>query len=350
MQKDRDLSFDAFRGAAIIAVVAIHTSATGFSWRYSATGEWNFFFLVAYRQLLSFAVPAFLFISGYWSSKKPIKSLGDYKTFLIRRLSRILIPYFFWSFILLGYEAIKTHDVNVYRIIFKLLTGGACPGYFFIIVVAQLYTITPLLKYINRKRYGLILVLILNIISLLALYLSRVYNIIGHLPAALPFYSWVIFYEIGLLIGSCNDKTFAPQNMRFFILPVLLVSLLASELEGTILLLKYDNLNFAVSAVKYSSFFYSVCIILGFLLVRERIRYWPKSLVSIGNHSFGIYLIHVPVLNQVVDLVQKSSTIYSFQPLYQFIVVLITISICFVLIRITQKLLPKSLCYRILGF
>jgi len=350
MQKDRDLSFDAFRGLAIIAVVAIHTSDTGFPWRYSATGEWNFFFLVAYRQLLNFAVPAFIFISGYWLSKEPIKSLKDYKTFLIKRLSLIFIPYLFWAFILLGYAVVKTHDINVYRIIFKLLTGGAGRGYFFIILIAQLYVITPLLQYINRKPYALILVLILNIISLSALYLSRVYNIIGHLPAALPFYSWIIFYEIGLLIGSCGDKTFVAKNMRFFILPALLVFLLASELEGMILLLKYDNLSFAASAVKYSSFLYSVSIILGFLFIRERIRYWPKSLVLIGSYSFGIYLIHPFILDKVVNTFQKINIVYALQPLYQFIVVLITISICFVLIRITRKLLPKTFCYKILGF
>jgi surface polysaccharide O-acyltransferase-like enzyme len=217
-------------------------------------------------------------------------------------------------------------------------------------MISQLYIITPLLQYINRKRYGLVLVLILNIVSLLALYLSRVYNIIGHLPAALPFYSWIIFYEIGLLTGSGDYKTFVPKNMRFFILPALLVSLLASELEGMILLLKYDNLDFAVSSTKYSSFFYSVCIILGFLFVRERIRYWPKSLVSIGHYSFGIYLMHVPVLNQVTSLVQKSSTIYSFQPLYQFIVVTLTILICLVIINITRRLLPTSFCVKVLGF
>lgn len=350
MQRDRDISFDALRGAAIIAVIAIHTIATGFSSRYSATGQWNFLFLIAFRQLLNFAVPAFIFISGYWSSKKPMKLFRDYKTFLIRRLSRVLIPYLFWSFILLGYEAVKLHDVNVYSVILRLLTGGACPGYFFIVVIAQLYIITPLLNYINRQRYGLMLVLIFNIVSLLALYLSRVFNIIDHLPAALPFYSWIIFYEIGLLVGNCNDKTFASQNKRFFILPVFLVSLLTSELEGMIILLKYDNLDFAVSAVKYSSFFYSICIILGFLLVRERIRYWPKSLVSIGNYSFGIYLIHIPILNQVANLVQKSSTIYSFQPLYQFITIVLTMLTCLVIIYIMRRLLPQPFCVKVLGF
>jgi surface polysaccharide O-acyltransferase-like enzyme len=350
MQRDRDISFDALRGVAIIAVIAIHTSATGFSCRYSATGWWNFPFLIAYRQLLNFAVPAFIFISGYWSSKKPMKLFRDYKTFLIRRLTRVLIPYLFWSFILLGYEAINLHNVNVYRVILKLLTGSACPGYFFIVVIAQLYIITPLLNYINRHRYGSILVLIFNLVSLLALYLSRVFNIIGHLPAALPFYSWIIFYELGLLVGNCSDKTFAPQNLRFLILPIFLVSLLASELEGMIILLKYDNLDFAVSAVKYSSFFYSICIILGFLFVRERIRYWPKSLVLIGNYSFGIYLIHMPILNQVANLVQKSSTIYSFQPLYQFITIILSMLTCLVIIYIMRMLLPQPFCVKVLGF
>ena len=63
MQKDRDTSFDAFRGIAIIAVTAIHAIDSDFSRRHSLTGEWNFFFLVTYRQLLNFAVSVFIFIS-----------------------------------------------------------------------------------------------------------------------------------------------------------------------------------------------------------------------------------------------------------------------------------------------
>jgi len=344
MQKDRDLSFDAFRGVAIIAVVAIH------SWRCPTTGWWNPFFIVTYRQLLNFAVPVFVFISGYWLSKKQIKSLHDYKTFLIRRLSRVLIPYLFWSLVLIGYEAAKTHDVDVYRIILKLLTGGVVKGYFFIILITQLYIITPLLQYINSKSYGLILVLIFNTLSLLVLYLSRVFNVIGYVPAALPFYSWVVFYEIGLLLGGGARKISVPKNMRYFILPAVFVTLLISGLETSILLSKYNNLAFANSAVKYSSFLYSVCIIAGFLFLRERVRYWPKLLVTIGNYSFGIYLIHILILDKVVNFVQKANIIYSFTILYELVVVSITIAICIILISITRKLLPQSFCTKVLGF
>ncbi len=349
MQKRRDPSFDAFRGIAIIAVIAIHAIDTVFSWRCPTTGGWNLFFIVTYRQLLNFAVPAFIFISGYWMSRKPLESFGDYKAFLSKRLPRVLIPYLFWSFALLGYEAIKTHDIDIQQITFKLLTGRATTIYFFILVISQLYIITPLLQYINRKRYGLILVLILNVISLLSAYLSRL-HFNYWIPVSSVFYSWIIFYEIGLLTGNRKNKIFTPKDVRIFILPAILVCLLISGLEARILLSKYDSWYFAIAPVKYSSFLYSACIIFGFLFVREYFSYWPKFLVTIGRYSFGIYLIHMAVLRQVVIAVHNIDIIYSIPALYQFAVVLITISICVVMIGITRKLLPKSFCNGVLGF
>ena len=141
-----------------------------------------------------------------------------------------------------------------------------------------------------------------------------------------------------------------PKNMHIFILPAILVCLLISGLEASVLLSKYDDWYFAVASVKYSSFLYSVCVILGFLLAREHFNHWPKFLVKLGSCSFGIYLIHIIVLNRVLNIVPKSNIIYSLQPLYPLAVVFITISLCFVVISITRKLLPKSFCHKVLGF
>ena len=124
MQEKRDLSFDAFKGVAIIAVVAIHAVYAGGS-PYSPA-------YVYYRQLLNFSVPLFFFIAGYWSSRAKIESLRDYIHFLSGRLSRVLIPYFFWSALLLGYSAYCSGCIDLYRIIVVLLTGGACLGYYFV--------------------------------------------------------------------------------------------------------------------------------------------------------------------------------------------------------------------------
>ena len=352
MQKDRDLSFDAFRGLAIIAVVAIHAAYLGFSIRTAPNGQWNFPFLVAYCQLLNFAVPAFLFISGYWSSKKLIESQKDYRVFLVRRLSRILVPYFFWSFILLGYAAIREQKVDVYQIIFKLMTGRAAVPYYpyyFIIAIAQLYILTLLLSHINRKPYGLTLVVVLNILGLLVLYLSRL-KVIWHLPATLPFYLWIVFYEMGLLIGTCIDRLFFFKKLRSLILPSILISILVSEMEGFAILSRFNDTFFAVSATKYSSFLYSVFMILGFLVLRERIGHWPKFLVVMGRYSFGIYLIHIIILTRVAGLIRHVGIIYLFQPAYQFITVLLTLVICLLFIVVARRLLPESFCGKVLGF
>ncbi len=339
MQKDRDQSFDAFRGLAMIAVVGIHVLFLGGYWGSS---------LLFYCQLFDFGVPVLIFISGYWTSQKSIKSLKDYRVFLTRRLTRILIPYLFWSFLFLAYAAIRTGDINVQKIIVKLLLGRASFPYFFIILIAQFYLIAPLLYYINRKRYGLILVLIVNVISLSLSYPLRL-NYDNWTPFLVTFCSWIIFYEIGLLAGRCDNRIFAMKGGLLFILPVLLACLGISQLEGVIILSKYNDMDFAAHSLKYSSFLYSVCVIFGFLFLREHFRSWPKLLVTIGYFSFGIYLIHVPVLTRVVR-VFKATVIYSYPVLYQLVVGLMTISICLALIGVTRLLLPKPFCRRVFGF
>jgi len=350
MQQDRDLSFDVFRGLAMAAVVAAHGFGTVYPDDYSSIGKWNFYFLLAYVQPLLFTVPALFFMSGYWSSKRPINSLRDYRFFLARKLSRVLIPYLFWSLVILGYGAVKTQRLDVHAIVLKLLTGGASYPYYFIIALVQLYLLTPLLHYVNHRRCGPMLLFALAVVSLSALYLSRVYGVIFHLPLYLPFYSWIIYYELGLLIATNPNKTLFPEKARLFILPAALVCLLASEIEAAVLVSKCNNLPFAISPVKYSTFSYSVCIIAAFLIARERISRWPKFLANCGNYSFGIYLIHLPVLNQVAQLVRRSETIYSFQPLYQVTITVLTLLFCLVIIGLARKVLPKTFCVRILGF
>jgi peptidoglycan/LPS O-acetylase OafA/YrhL len=357
MQKDRDLSFDVFRGFAIIAVVALHAAYMEFFSDTVPKGQWNWnlSFLVTYCQLLTFSVPVFLFISGYWIATKPeIESWGDYKTFLINRLSRVLIPFFFWSVVLLGYAAIQEKRFNLNQILFNLVTGRAAAPYYpyyFILVLARLYVLTPLFQYVNSKQHGPTLIVVLNLIGLLALYLSRI-GMISHIPITLPFYLWMIFYELGLLAGSRTDtdEVFLPKNLYFLILPGIFISLLISEMEGLTILSKFKDPFFAAAITRFSSFLYSVFVILCFLAFKKRISRWPDLLVTLGKYSFGIYLIQTPVLNQVAYLVRKSSAIHSFQSLYQLTVVLITISICFIIINVTRKLLPESFCYKILGF
>jgi probable poly-beta-1,6-N-acetyl-D-glucosamine export protein len=347
MPENRDLSFDAFRGLAIIAVVAIHAAHLG-----GSPHSGGFLY---YRQLLNFCIPAFFFISGYWVSRKPIDSLAGYKAFLWKRFSRIFVPYLFWSSLILGYSAVKMGNVDGYKTVLLLLTGGACVGYYFVIAIAQLYILTPVLQYLNRKLggYGLILVLVFNMTCLLALYLSRLFNVIWHLPAALPFYSWIIYYEMGLFWKGHYERTVTPRKIRLFrpfILFAIVASLLISVMEVIIILSKYDNPDFAAFYTKFSTLLYSVCVILGFLFYREYFGRLPRLLITVGRYSFGTYLIHAIVLGLVVKIFNGIGIIHSFQPLHQLVLVATTLLICLVLIVAARSMLPKFIYRKILGF
>ena len=350
MQKHRDNSFEAFRGIAIIAVVAIHAIFLVHGQGYSIIPEWNLYFLVGYQQLFNFAVPVFLFISGYWISNTPIESFEDYKAFLTKRLSRIVIPYLFWSVILLGYDAVKNQNIDAYSILMNLLTGRTSPPYYFILLIAQFYILTPVLQYINRKRYGMAIILGCNCISLLAIYLSKVYGVIGYVPAFRPFSSWLIFYQIGLWAANKNNPICLGSKTRCFIIPALLISILISQLEAGVLLLGNDHLSAAATQLKFSSFFYAACVIASFLCIKDRVKKWPTMLVTIGHYSFGIFLIHMMVLGGVFRMTQKINVIYSFQPAYQVMIVGATLLICCCLIGIARKIFGKSLCRNVLGF
>jgi probable poly-beta-1,6-N-acetyl-D-glucosamine export protein len=345
-QENRDNAFDTFRGFAIIAVIATHAI-------YSGGSPHNGGF-VYYRQLLNFCVPAFFFISGYWASRKQIMCLAEYKAFLWRRLSRILLPYLFWSFLVIGYSILKTRYFDGSKTLFLLLTGGACMGYYFIIAITQLYLLTPILQYLNRKLglYAVALSLMVNMIGFFVLYLSRLFNVIHHLPAAMLFYSWIIYYEFGLFAGEKEMAvpTRKTRLFRPFVLYALLVSAIISMMETIVILAKFENPAFAAFPTKYSSLLYSTCVIIGFIFYREYFECFPRLFGKIGRYSFGIYLIHMFVLGEVVWIFSRFNLFYLFQPLRQFLLVVTTLSICLVLIAAARRVLPKLVYSKILGF
>jgi surface polysaccharide O-acyltransferase-like enzyme len=345
MQEKRDLSFDAFKGVAIIAVVAIHAIYAGGS-PYSPA-------FVYYRQLLNFSVPLFFFIAGYWSSMAKIESLRDYTHFLRGRLSRVLIPYFFWSAILLGYEAYCSGSIDLYQIIFKLFTGGACLGYYFVIAIAQVYVLTPVLQYINRRFewYGFAAITIFGLAAFFILYLSRYFEVIGHLPWALLFYSWIIYYEIGLFLPARYAQTITSPKFRVYIYLIFPVSLLILLTEISFMLYGGGRFDFALNPIKYSTLLYSICVILAFFSFKDIFSRLPTKLIyKLGYYSYGIYLVHVMVLAQAATFIRRISIISSFQPVLQLILVAVTIMMCIVIINVSRKLLPNTFCRKVLGF
>lgn len=128
--------FQILRAIAIIMVVLIHTVSSK-----------DYLML---RQVFNFAVPMFIFLSGYFYNEMKFKTLKH--KYLLQKVFRIIIPYLFYSVIFLMVLLIA-NKITINDFILKIVTGGAIGPYYFIIVMLQLIAFSPLMTYLNSKSW-----------------------------------------------------------------------------------------------------------------------------------------------------------------------------------------------------
>ncbi|BAY25195.1 hypothetical protein NIES2100_50010 [Calothrix sp. NIES-2100] len=339
--KNKDLSFQAFRGLAIIAVVAIHASGI------NDETEWNYGFSMIFRQFVNFVVPVFIFISGYFTPIYEFTKLSDYLDFYQKRLSRILIPYVVWcALIILFYK--HNYQWHWSKIVIDMITGKISGPYYFIILLVQLILLTPLMAASTKSTVKNFLWLSLSPLSLLGLYFSSLHlNYDIHFPwYALPFTVWVGFYYLGLLANKSN-LNIKNRNIRKIIL-LYIGSIVLAIIEALLLWKIFNLTSFANSQVKASSFLSSFLLILLFLAVREKINNWPRVLIIIGEFSFGIYLFHMPVL----DLMSRITNKFGFQNFWIAQLLINScgvIALCCFVITIVRKVTGVNFSQKYLG-
>ena len=346
----RDTGFDALRGVAILGVVLIHSTRSGYVWQQTAEGAGNFYYTIFFRQFLNFSIPAFLFLSGYFAARSAAAQTG-YIMVTKKRLMRVLIPYLVWSVAVLTISGLLSGKISIKIFLFKLFTGGALGPYYFVPLICQYYVLTPVLMHINKQKNGFYTILSINLLVLLAFYVVRTVFLID-IPSflyILPFYSWVIFYQYGLLVGA--DSTLEGRITRmpglFAILAI--VGLLLSCTEAILMLRYFDNINYAATSIKLSSYIYAMSVISLFLWLKTRIAKWYRLLLLIGNYSFGIYLIHILFLERIVPLLSHFKILNFLQPIFQIVTALLTTMMCIGCIYMSRRIFTERLSVKILG-
>ena len=141
-QKVYDPYFDFLRGIAIIAVVGIHAFIVPENY----DGLLNLVGITC-RQLLHFAVPLFLVISGYFLSRHDISNKNDYVRFLRQHIPQVYVPMIIWSipWIILD---LRGSGGLLYNMV-MWVTGGISIFYFITLII-ECYICLPLLNKVNR--------------------------------------------------------------------------------------------------------------------------------------------------------------------------------------------------------
>jgi len=147
-------------GLATICVVLYHASGWGFvamfwwthrylpvtSPNFDQIGSTAYFALRTVEQLVSFAIPAFLFVSGVFAAMAASRSdRGEVWRGIGRRLLQLVLPYLIWSAVMLALEAAQGATLTPLQIVRILLTGRATSAFYFVPLLCQLYLLSPLL-------------------------------------------------------------------------------------------------------------------------------------------------------------------------------------------------------------
>lgn len=272
--------FDALRGLAIIAVVAIHTS----SFHYEV-GPALQPALFVFRGLLDFAVPLFFAISGYFLGLKEISAGAAHRAFLRRQIPKIYIPMLVLS---VPYLYLENFQYNFWGV--AKFFGGGFGTMYFIAVIIQMYLLLPWLQRHADGRGLAVAAAVTLAASLVADYMhfysGRQWSFLMECGL---FTHWLLFFIMGLY--------FARHSRRFSLFwPLLLILAGVAwqywETCYTVCLSYSDAFDYKPGSTVMAAGIVWLLFHEG-LERRFRVNALSRPLLYLGGISFGIYLINV---------------------------------------------------------
>lgn len=319
-------------GAAILAVILFHSSGWGFvamfAWAQrflpagtsldAQYGSAGYYGLRLIEQFVVFAIPAFLFVSGVFIALVANRRTGIMRWQLVEvRLRHLLIPYVLWTTILFAAGALSGPGGGWRRYVLDLLTGAADPAYYYVPLLCQFYLLAPLLVRLAHRRWRLLLLLtgllqlgvqLLYYPALLGVDVGALNPYVDRIPKWF-FAVRIFWFALGIVAGFHFDallKRLVAYRWPLLTSAVLLFALGVVEWE---LMVRASGERWLGHRETLLDSLYGLLFIAAFLGHTSRRVPLSGALAELGGKSYGIYLIHSPVM-QIA-----ARTIYHVAPL-----------------------------------
>jgi peptidoglycan/LPS O-acetylase OafA/YrhL len=281
-------------------VVLIHVfsyaiaSADTSSWQYAAIFfPWRF---------SAFVVQGFVFLSGLKLFLKSDEN-KDWKAFFKRRFFKIIVPYLVWNcvyyayFIAFGYYAFSITDF-----LRHILLGTLISPFYYIIIIAQFYLLTPVSRKISEKVHPLLRIVTSLLITLFMW---------QYLPQLVPgfeyndriFTTYLVYWVMGSCAGQYYEefKRMLTQNRAY----ITIAFVAAAAAEGFVSFVNYTgrgyipggNLTSLIYCIAAIAFLYSMA-----LRLTEK-RSLPSPVRLADRYSYTIYLSHLIIIFAVNHLI-----------------------------------------------
>ena len=277
---------------ATICVIFIHTSG-GALMRFGKIADQTWWASNLISGVGRFTVPAFVMISGALLLGREI----DLFTFLQKRFLRVWVPFTIWVVIYIAYHNIFEHNPISFKNAFMGYLSGGNGQYghlWFVYMILGLYLFTPIINYFILKATEIefVYLIILGFISTTVFMFFKEFFKLNIFLDISNFGSYLGYFVTGYYF---KNKQFAIGKYGY--LAVFILAYLATVI-GTFWLSSQNG--------KYCRYFYdyfspntvimtfSIFMFFKSALNKELL---PKILESLDKASFGIYLVHLLIIN-----------------------------------------------------
>lgn len=286
-------AIDAMRTISILAVLLIHTTTRTIEATHNDLN--NFPFTLFLNQIARFAVPLFILISGFVLELN-YNSHANYWSFLKKRLSKIVIPFVFWSFIYYYFVYTKNHDT----LIKMLLTGDASYQLYFIPTLAIFYIIFPLLHKFYKYLSNIFILIGLGAIQTGLLYWDYVVDKFEYPdPVRITILSF-FFFIIGIVAARNKDRIMeVVKKWRYYLILVTTILGVYIFWEGKIGFNISGSYLAFYSQWRPSIFIYTLVAFLTLIHAFDKSRLQFAIVERFSKLSYLVFFIHVIVLELI---------------------------------------------------
>lgn len=318
--------FPFLMAVAILAVVLGHASSWGLTamvwWahryrdvnvvpNYDQVGTLPYYILMTIKQLTFFAVPAFLFVSGYFVAYAARTKSGRLGWKVVRvRVLDLLWPYLIWSLASFAADGLEGEIQTPVEYLRRLLIGRAATGYFYVPLLCQLYLLSPLLvRWARRGGRSLLVVSGLLQLGMLGVFYGTLLGMEtppSFTGSGWPFLRHVFYFGLGIV--SRRNLARGPERLhrlRWVILGLLAAASVVAVCESELIYQWTGSLDQAYSGRTLSTHLYNMAFLTCFVAF-DRIKVpFQKAVRYLNTRTYGMYLLHANVLELAARAVYR---------------------------------------------
>jgi len=318
-------------------------------------GSLSYYGLRVIEQLIAFAIAAFLFISGFFVACATGRSRATMEWKLVGiRIRNLMIPYLFWSVVTFIDDSLQGTTHSAIEYLKKLALGQAADPYYYIILLSQLYLLSPLIVPIARKKWKLLLSVaaLVQLVARGSHYMAllgvetRALELVLTMTPNWLFPRRIFWFAFGIVAGfHLQPLKLWLARVRWGLLAavVILVPLGVLEWEAVYRLSGRDWL---ASSITPLDNLYAGAFILCFLAFDKVSIPFSRELGEVGTRSLGVYLVHSQVLALVSRIAYHVAPwILACQALFQPMLIVLGLGIPLLLMAVVDRS-PARRVYR----